>query len=177
MTNISNIIRAEDYWQYALKLYCHGTAQSLCLQLQDDYGCNVNMLLFCCYLERVNIALSKAAIAHIQLGLISSEEKLKALRAQRRAAKSGSKAHYEQLKAEELTFERNQQKNITEMMQSFIAIDAEKNNNFTSSQSNLLVYASALSENRITANDRISQLILDLDAQHQSLIQTESNAK
>ena len=35
------------FWKYSLALYAN--AQQWCLELQDRYGANVNLLLFCCF--------------------------------------------------------------------------------------------------------------------------------
>jgi uncharacterized protein (TIGR02444 family) len=38
---------AEDFWNYALSVY--ERARESCLALQDDFGFEVNLLLFCCW--------------------------------------------------------------------------------------------------------------------------------
>jgi|GEM_PF-3492444 len=171
------IISSDEYWNYALNVYGFGQIQALCLTLQDEHRCNVNVLLFCCYLDALKIALKHTAFETLNIALQPSELELHQHRILRRNAKQGPTDTYESLKQDELTLERKQQKIITETMQSFIAIDAEKNNNFASLQSNLLVYASVQASADSVVTAKLNQLILDLKNQHQSFIQTENDAK
>ena len=40
---------AEEFWSISLQLYALENVEHACLYLQDEYGCNVNLLLFCCW--------------------------------------------------------------------------------------------------------------------------------
>jgi len=41
--------RAEKFWDFSLRLYANEEVASLCLQAQDQFDIDVNMLLFCCW--------------------------------------------------------------------------------------------------------------------------------
>lgn len=52
------------FWRYSLALYAH--MQPWCLRLQDQYGANVNLLLFCCYSGAKGHRLSQQQLAELQ---------------------------------------------------------------------------------------------------------------
>ncbi|NTS75687.1 TIGR02444 family protein [Catenovulum sp. SM1970] len=60
----------ESFWQYSLTLYQQTQMQSLCLQLQNEYQVNVNLLLFCCYLQSLDKALSALQLKDIETALL-----------------------------------------------------------------------------------------------------------
>ncbi|CEG58654.1 TIGR02444 family protein [Legionella fallonii] len=37
------------FWDYSLTLYAHEEVRQLCLDLQDSYNANVNIVLWCCW--------------------------------------------------------------------------------------------------------------------------------
>lgn len=41
-----------DFWNFSLQLYARPQVADLCVQLQDAYQLNVNLLLWCCWLEQ-----------------------------------------------------------------------------------------------------------------------------
>jgi len=41
-----------DFWDFSLAVYKRAEVSELCLQLQDDYGADINMLLFACWLGK-----------------------------------------------------------------------------------------------------------------------------
>ncbi len=45
------------FWQFSLKLYASKGVQSVCLQLQTQYGLNVNLLLWSCWLAEKDLLL------------------------------------------------------------------------------------------------------------------------
>lgn len=51
-----------DFWRFSLQLYAQPQVADLCVQLQDTYQLNVNMLLWCCWLEQKAIALTAARL-------------------------------------------------------------------------------------------------------------------
>lgn len=40
---------SKDFWPFSLETYRRDGVESACLALQDDYGLDVNCLLFCCW--------------------------------------------------------------------------------------------------------------------------------
>lgn len=54
-------------WDFALKIYSDPQVESVCLQLQDDYGLSVNKLLFALWLAREQRQLGCQQLADRQL--------------------------------------------------------------------------------------------------------------
>lgn len=49
---------AEEFWSISLQLYASKKVESACLYLQDEFECNVNLLLFSCWMAwRFNTSL------------------------------------------------------------------------------------------------------------------------
>ena len=55
------------FWEFSIKLYETPSVSDECLMLQDNYGINVNLLLFCAFVGRDKIALSDEDIEKISL--------------------------------------------------------------------------------------------------------------
>ena len=49
---------APSLWDFSLALYSAPDVESICLRLQDDFQVNINILLWCCWLEVHGIRLS-----------------------------------------------------------------------------------------------------------------------
>ena len=49
---------APSLWDFSLALYSAPDVESICLRLQDDFQVNVNILLWCCWLEVRGIRLT-----------------------------------------------------------------------------------------------------------------------
>lgn len=45
-----SIIAAERFWDFSVRTYRTSGVPNVCLSLQDEYGIDVNMLLYCCWL-------------------------------------------------------------------------------------------------------------------------------
>ncbi|WP_372627249.1 TIGR02444 family protein [Arsukibacterium sp.] len=60
---MANQPTAEALWQFSLALY--PKIQPLCLQWQDTFGLNVNMLLLLCYLEKRQLSLSASELEQL----------------------------------------------------------------------------------------------------------------
>ncbi|WP_333608412.1 TIGR02444 family protein [Arsukibacterium sp.] len=74
---------AEQLWQFSLALYAK--VQPLCLQWQDNFGLNVNLLLLLCYLEQHQLSLSSSQLQQLAATLDSfSRDFTKPLRQLRR---------------------------------------------------------------------------------------------
>ena len=61
MLNLS----AQNFWQFSLALYQHNNVQSLLLNLQDEVGLNVNLALFCAFLNKQNLYLNQHQIEQL----------------------------------------------------------------------------------------------------------------
>lgn len=58
-----------DFWNFSLRLYARPQIADLCVELQDAYHLNVNLLLWCCWLEQQAIELTVARLqqAHLRV--------------------------------------------------------------------------------------------------------------
>ena len=106
-------------WQYSLAIYQRPGVQPLLLQLQDDFGADINMLLGCCWLAKNARALTDDELA----ALINASASWRAqcimpLRAVRRYLKSQqhTDALYQRVKALELDAEQWQQDRMYQLL-------------------------------------------------------------
>lgn len=53
-------LSSEQFWQYSLNLY--SAIKDLCLQWQDHFGVNINLLLFLLYLDKQQQSVSEAQL-------------------------------------------------------------------------------------------------------------------
>ncbi len=53
----------EDFWRFSLRVYGQADVAEACLALQNDYGLDVNLLLYCCWLGTHGTQLDDAAFA------------------------------------------------------------------------------------------------------------------
>jgi uncharacterized protein (TIGR02444 family) len=58
------ILNPEQLWQYSLSLYPR--IKDLCLQWQDNFGVNVNLLLFLLYLDKQQQSLSEQQLQQLE---------------------------------------------------------------------------------------------------------------
>ena len=54
------------FWQFSLKLYATAGVENLCLQLQTQYGLNVNVLLWGCWLAEQDLLLDAEVLRQAQ---------------------------------------------------------------------------------------------------------------
>lgn len=99
--------KAEQFWTYSLAFYGDKNVQTCCLELQDLYGFNVNLLLLCCYLNQAEYQLYKPDFEALKNSIADTESRLSLQRNVRRKAKGTAKYKY-QLELE-LTLEKAQQ--------------------------------------------------------------------
>ena len=99
-------------WAYSLKVYDKPGVQPLLLQLQDNFGADINLLLGCCWLAADNRAVTDDDLsALIKVSAKWRAECLMPLRAVRRFLKTQQQAEsiYQRAKMLELDAERWQQ--------------------------------------------------------------------
>ena len=125
----------EHFWDFACRHYANESVKNTCLELQDRYGMNVNLLLFCAYLDHHGQALSRAAIQQVLECIQSSDEALIAFRQARKQAKHTDA--YPSMLVQELELEKRQQQVLLET--------AGKRVKNTSQPHNLREYLYALS--------------------------------
>jgi uncharacterized protein (TIGR02444 family) len=142
---------ASDFWTFSLQTYAKPNVASICLELQDRFGVDVNLLLYMLW------AASKGRRLHIReiseiAGYVESWQKhvVTLLRVARRRLKSPPDGWHlaetdqlrQRIKAEELEAERLQQN----AMANFLSVDkaGEADAEEAAAKSNLMRYASML---------------------------------
>lgn len=121
-------------WTHALAQYEKPDVANSCLFLQDEFGCNVNLILLCYYLDTQSYRLDAKALVSVEKAIVDSEVKLKHHRQLRRAAKIDKPENYRQLLEQELSLEKAQH---TIMVESLNTMPIEPAENISASSSNL----------------------------------------
>lgn len=81
------ILSSEQFWLYSLSLY--PAIKDLCLQWQDNFGVNVNLVLFLLYLDKQQQSVSETQLQQLEdLLKHFSEEVTQSIRALRRTLPS-----------------------------------------------------------------------------------------
>ncbi|MCR8922219.1 TIGR02444 family protein [Dasania sp. GY-MA-18] len=102
------------FWQYSLTVYRRPAVAELCLQLQDDYGVDINMLLCAAWLASIGQPLTASLLQTLQTESEQWQQQcVQPLREARRFLKHNSSADiYQQAKALELQAEAVQQQRL-----------------------------------------------------------------
>ncbi|GGO71731.1 TIGR02444 family protein [Bowmanella pacifica] len=126
--------QTEDFWQFSLALYQKRGA--LCLQLQDSYAMNVNLVLLCLYLQQHGMGISQASLPALINSLASTEQVITPLRAVRRQVKGLDGLAYQHLLDAELQLEKRQQADLIQCLNRLPVADL--------GEDNLVLYASVV---------------------------------
>lgn len=114
-------ISAEEFWQFSVQFYEQANVQENLLCLQDNFGLNVNIVLFIIYLRVKGLGLSAQQLKVINTKNQKLDSLTSNLRATRRSLKAqnivsnvanNKYAEYQNLLAQELELEREQQATI-----------------------------------------------------------------
>lgn len=96
------------FWLFSLRIYAEPVVAELCLRLQDEFGVNVNLLLFCCWLDVNGIDKGEHFLHSVEAAVKQWQtEVVQPLRRVRRWVDAGD--FYQRLKAVELEAERLEQ--------------------------------------------------------------------
>lgn len=77
------------FWRYSLEVYRGADLAAACLTLQDQWGADVNLLLYCCWLGQTGRALDKRALRAAMATVCRWQtEVIQPLRQARRALKN-----------------------------------------------------------------------------------------
>ena len=104
------MLQADAFWEFACELYAGEGVASVCLDLQDRLGLNVNMILFCYYASANKCQFAAAEFKACSQAIRSGEHALLAHRKLRKAQKG--RPGYEAMLEQELNLERAQQQEI-----------------------------------------------------------------
>jgi|GEM_PF-1110462 len=61
----------ESLWDYAVKVYSFKEIEDICLSLQDEYHANIDMILWCCWLDAEGIKLSTSIMDEVLINIDS----------------------------------------------------------------------------------------------------------
>jgi uncharacterized protein (TIGR02444 family) len=108
-------------WEFALSQYQRPAVARACLSLQDDFNCNINLVLFCLYAETLSYSLTVKELLLIEKTITDSEQQLKRHRSRRRKAKTATPDCYQALLEQELVLEQKQHQLIIDGANSVLA--------------------------------------------------------
>lgn len=116
---------ADDLWAFSLALYARPEVAPCCLALQDQWGANVNVLLWLLWLETRGQAAAPALIARAEGELAEWDthllQPLRQLRRELSARftrdQTAVEASYQQIKAAELQAERVEQEMLAVLVE------------------------------------------------------------
>ena len=159
------ILSSEQFWLYSLNLY--PAVKDLCLHWQDNFGVNINLLLFLLYLDKQQQSLTEAQLQQLEdLLQHFSTEVTQSIRALRRTLPSPwleslmQQPLRQQLLSTELAAEKLEQQLLVQQF------------NQLSQHDDLLPHSQLLDHYLVLINAPVEQLdaeILDLYRQSQQL--------
>lgn len=105
----SKDLNPEEFWQYSLEIYSHGRVKDICLQLQDDFYADINLLLLLLWLDKLGVTIGTYGFSSLlQLSNKWQASVLKPLRKERRAQKKTTPS-YKLALQNELDAEKDEQ--------------------------------------------------------------------
>ena len=123
----NNLMDSNPFWNYTLEVYGVDRIREIVLRWQDDYGCDVNMVLCCCWLASRQQRLTDGQLAELQrVGAQWRSQCLLPLRNIRRYVKPQANAEslYRQLKDAEISAEKWHQLGLFQCAEGF-ALDPD----------------------------------------------------
>lgn len=105
----------EQFWDFSLAVYQAQGVESACLELQDEHGVNVNLLLLLCWCLQHGHILTLQQWQILKAAVAQSEQDLHLHRKRRREAKHTApvmQSYYRELKQQELALEQQQQQQL-----------------------------------------------------------------
>ena len=109
------------FWEFSLEYYAKAGIKDACLMLQDEYGADVNVVLYALWLARQRRSLNVPALLEDN-HLAAKQAVVSEVRACRRSQRDRDRQLYEQLKEEELQAERGVQDVLFEQVGSFSSL-------------------------------------------------------
>ncbi|SMF12291.1 TIGR02444 family protein [Alteromonadaceae bacterium Bs31] len=82
----------EPLWDYSVRVYGHKEVENIVLGLQDEYHANVDIILWCCWMDAEDICLSKEALDDVLITIdtVSQATLLKLREVRRYLKEAGS---------------------------------------------------------------------------------------
>jgi uncharacterized protein (TIGR02444 family) len=87
----SGVFPPNEFWDFATRLYARGDTKRACLELQDRYGLDVNVVLFCCWVASSGRGAFRSGELEHALGCVAEwrEQVTEVLRTLRNGLKDG----------------------------------------------------------------------------------------
>lgn len=112
------ILNPSAFWQYSVATYQSLQVKELCLQCQEQFDLNVNVILLCGWLHSFGKTLKPNQWEQLLVEITDSQMTLKALRRSRKSCVKGSDAYKAHLR-DELEQEAQQQKQLLDGLARF----------------------------------------------------------
>lgn len=136
-------VSGNPFWQWSNNAYETPGVQNRLIYLQDDFGFDVNITLWCCWRAREGESLSETALREAERACTEwSEGVIEPLREARRNAKEGPAELYEQIKAAELEAEHREQDILFALSRPGSPIGRDET--LAAAKNNLALYASLI---------------------------------
>lgn len=136
-------VSGNAFWQWSNNAYEMPGAQNRLIYLQDDFGFDVNIMLWCCWRASEGESLDETALRAAERACAGwSEGVVEPLREARRNAKEGPADLYEQIKAAELEAEHREQDILYGLSRPGTAIG--RDDMLAAAKNNLALYASLI---------------------------------
>ncbi|PQA87519.1 TIGR02444 family protein [Hyphococcus luteus] len=136
-------VRGNAFWQWSNDAYEMPGAKNRLIYMQDDFGFDVNLTLWCCWRASEGETLGKDALKEAEKAVSDwSEGVIEPLREARRNAKDGPPGLYEQIKAAELEAEHREQDILYGLSRPGTPIGRE--DMLDAARNNLALYASLI---------------------------------
>jgi len=114
-----NLLKSNDFWQFACNLYSKGDMQTRLLDYQNQLGKNVNLCLLLYYLDSLNLAINQTQLNKLEQSISEFDKlALKPLRATRAYLKANQTeiADYAVIRKELLSAELKLEKQQQQML-------------------------------------------------------------
>jgi uncharacterized protein (TIGR02444 family) len=108
------MLSAAEFWAFSCTHYEQQGVKEACLELQNKYQFNVNILLLCCYMQKQSLLVNLALIEQCVTAIASIDEQLNKVRDIRIEVKSIHELAYRHLLKAELSLEKQQQQMLVD---------------------------------------------------------------
>lgn len=138
---------SNPFWNWSLEVYERLGARNRLIYLQDDFGFDVNIALWCCWRAREGETLGEDAVRSVCRACAEwSEGVIEPLREARINAKEGSPELYAKIKEAELSAERHEQDILFRLSRNSTPIEFDAK--LAAARTNLSLYAAHIDAHR-----------------------------
>ncbi len=146
------MLLTDEFWLFSIDWYSKDKVRSSCLSMQNDFNTNVNVLLFCRFINGKQISYDVRQFEKLNEALKISENQLTAFRAERISLKNIDSQLYQSYLNKELEMEKKQQEIIIKTMNSCRQSEVFSNN-----------FDSYLRSRDVKCNETVRRLLSAID--------------